>query len=245
MKSVYGVVLVALLSPLTACDQKQKSTDHLLLFTEADAEVEPGTVRVIVSADYMRMDSGENAEGYILLDRKQKVIYSVDRTNRQIITISDSGKELKPTVDLKLSEIKVDSTQDMPAIGGKKPQHYQYKSGDELCYESMSIKGLLPGYVQAMQEYNLILARDSVGALTSLPADLRNGCDMARHTFAPNRHLQHGTPVVLWHKGVFVNTLVDYKENYKADKLLFELPKDYQTTSITELRSGAAGKFIQ
>ncbi|MDH5407744.1 MAG: hypothetical protein OEY00_03950, partial [Gammaproteobacteria bacterium] len=69
-------------------------------------------------------------------------------------------------------------------------------------------------------------------------------CDLAKDTFAPNRHLELGFPVRYWDKNGFVSTLVKYDEGYKADKLLFEIPADYFKMSVTQMRQKASSANV-
>lgn len=239
MKYLYLLSALIFVGLSSGCDRKAGSENLYLMFMEEAPETEAGPIRAIVTADYLRLDDGEGSENFILFDRKQRIIYSVARDRQQIITISEQKLDIASPLELKLSNEKQDDKTDVPSVGGKKPVHYKFKSGDEVCYETMSVKGMLPAYGKAMSEYHEVLASDSMVTLNSMPADLHNGCDLARHTYAPNRHFKQGLPVVYWQEGGASISLLDYKEDYQADKLLFELPKGYQQFSITELRGGA------
>lgn len=233
------VVLIMVLAGLVGCDRKSASQNLYLLFADSGEDSETIQTRIIVTKDYLRFDDGSGEANFILFDRKQQIIYSVARDTKQIIAISKNEINVKSPVDLKLAEVKMDDMQDAPAIEGIKPQHYQFKSGDKVCYETLSVPNLLPAYVKAMQEYNAVLAKDSMVTLNNMPGDLHETCELAKHTYAPNRHFKHGMPVWIWQEGGDRTELVDYKKDYQADKLLFEIPKGYQQFSINELRGGA------
>lgn len=238
MKFISIFILLLVMGMTAGCDNKPISQNLYLKFVELEPDTDPANLRVIVTADYLRMDDGEGSSNYILFDRKQQIVYSIARDTRQIISITkQEQKDVTAPFDLKLAEAKLDDMPNVPLVGGKKPDHFQFKAGDKVCFETLSVKDMLPAYVQAMQEYNEVLANDSMVTLTNIPADLHEGCDLAKHTYAPNRHFKHGLPVMFWNEAGINISLVDYKEDYQADKLLFELPKDFQQFNITELRS--------
>lgn len=239
MKFKVVVVLLLLLGNMAACDRKSVSQNLYVVFAEQEEGTDPSQSRALITTDFLRLDDGVGAGDFILFDRKKRVIYSVSHESRQIITIGISTLDVKSPIELKLGEMKLDDMQDFPTLEGKKTQHYSFKSGDEVCFETLSVQGFLPAYVTAMEAFNNILAKDSMVTLNNMPADMQNGCDLAKHTYAPNRHLKQGFPIRLWREGAYSTTLLDYKKDYQADKLLFELPTGYRQINITELRSGS------
>ena len=137
-----------------------------LLFAEQERGVEPFQTRVLLTPDYLRFDEGENSDGFVLFDRRKQIIYSVANETRTIIIVEPKTHNIKPPFELQLSKVELDDISDAPPIGGEKPRHYQYKSRDELCYEVLSVHGLLPEYIEAKREFNLVLANDSAGSGT-------------------------------------------------------------------------------
>ncbi|MDH5408689.1 MAG: hypothetical protein OEY00_08775, partial [Gammaproteobacteria bacterium] len=153
---------------LTACDQKPKVSENLqIIFGEKEQETEQYQTRVIVTPEFMRFDDGEGAHDFVLFDRKNKIIYSVTTETKQIMMVEDSKTDIPPQPGLKLNKDIIKDTDDYPTLAGKKPVHYKFKSGDEACFETLSIKGFLPAYVAALKEFNALLAKDSMATLIS------------------------------------------------------------------------------
>ena len=222
----------------SACDHKAGDEPYslYLLFAEEETDVDPYQTRVLLTPDYLRFDDGEGSSEYVLFDRRQKTIYSVAHETRTIIIVKPKTHDVKPPFALQLAKLELDDMPDAPSIGGQRPRHYQFKSVDELCYETLSVTGLLPEYIQAKREFNQILADDSAQTLLSTPADMQNGCDMAQSTFAPNRHFELGFPIRLWKKDAYSKTLLDFKGDYVIDAKLFTLPADFQRLTMDEIR---------
>ena len=234
--------LLFILAVLAACDKPaSKGSDSLLLtFGDREMDVEPYQTRVIITPEFMRFDDGEGATDFLLFDRKQKTIYSVVQSNKSITIIKSDVMEAKPPFDLKLGKKQIDDLKDAPTMEGVSPVHHVYMSGEQICFEAISVPGFLPAYVQAMKEFNDVLAEDSKLTLNNLPADMHNGCNLARSIFAPNRHLQDGFPVQVWSPDGSHSVLLDFKKDYVADKTLFELPSSYQKLDIQQIRASLA-----
>lgn len=241
MKIKYLLMLLAVVL-LTACDQKASKVSQNLLLTFGDQEegVDPYQTRIIITQDYMRFDDGEGATDYLLFDRTKKTIYSVTQETKSITVISAEQTNVKQPFDLKLTQKKIDDMQDAPSMEGVKPEHHVYMSGEQVCFEVLSVPGFLPAYVEAMQEFNTILANDSAFTLPNLPADMHNGCSLGKSIFAPNRHLKAGFPIQLWGPDGTQSVLLDFKRDYQADKTLFNIPASYSRLNIQEIRVNLA-----
>jgi len=238
MKLVH-LVFVCCVVFLAACDQSanKASQNLLLMFGDQEEGVDPYQTRILVTPDFMRFDDGEGATDYLVFDRKQQTIYSIVQETKSITVISSAAVEVKPPFDLKLSHKKIDDMQDAPSMEGVKPQHHVFLSGEEVCFEVLSVAGFLPAYVAAMQEFNTVLANDSALTLSSLPADMHNGCNLAKGIFEPNRQFALGFPLQRWSPDGSSSVLIDFKKDYQADKTLFEIPASYSRLNIQEIRS--------
>ena len=235
-------LLVLLLVLVNACDKSQnKASQSLMLkFGDKEPEVDPYQTRLIITPDYMRFDDGEGTTDYLLFDRRKKTIYSVVQSSKSITVITSEPADVKPPFDLKLSHKTLDDMQDAPTMNGVKPQHHVYLSGEQVCFEVLSVPGFLPAYTEAMMEFNTILANDAALTMNNMPADLHNGCNLGKNIFAPNRHLQAGFPIQLWGPDGSQSVLLDFKEDYVADKTLFEIPSSYDRLNIWEIRAKLA-----
>ena len=231
------IVFVFVLVFISACQDKASVKPSMALFAEQETDVDPYKTRIIVSKYYMRMDEGEDSNDFVLLDRKAKIIYSANSDNNTVMTIASKKIGIESPVKLSIRNDKVSSSEKVPMIDGKTPEHYAFSVNNKVCYEAMLVKGMLPDMVKAMQSFADILAADSAVTLGVMPADMQNACEMAGNTFAPSRHLKFGFPVQEWKQG-YSRTLLEYNEDYKIDPKLFELPKDYFQFSVQDFREG-------
>lgn len=231
------ILFLFIAASISACQEKTGVKPSMALFAEQETDVEPYKTRIIVNNDYMRMDDGENSNDFVLLDRKTKIIYSANSDNNTIMTVAARKVDVESPMKLSMSNDKVATSEKVPTIDGKTPEHYGFSVNGVVCYEAMLVKGMLPDMVKAMQTFADILAGDSAITLSVMPADMHNACDLAGSTFAPSRHLKFGFPVQEWKQG-YSRTLLEYKEDYVIDSKLFELPKDYYQFSVQDFREG-------
>lgn len=251
MKNVV-VVLMAII--LTACgDSKQaapkatdlqgqiekKSTTAMLLYNVIEPGIDPYQSRVIVTDDFIRLDENYDGNDFVLVDRKKEVVYSVSSDNDAILVVNRQPVDMPAPMELKLS---VDRKQDAsaPQVDGKDIAHYIFKVNGEACNDAMIAEGLLTNVTKALSEYRHILAGQHASTLQTVPADVRNACDMASHIFHPARHLEYGVPVQESDYSGYKRSLIDFDDDWTADPKLFVLPAEFSRFSIDEMKGTAA-----
>jgi hypothetical protein len=232
MKS-FVVVMAALL--LVSCQQAPSS--HLIVFMENEQGIEPYQTRVISSVDYLRFDDGEGSEDYVLYNRKEQKIYSINAAQKTTMVVEKKQHDLKPPMELNHTVKDMGVMDNAPTVNDKAPRHFQYYTNGKLCLDVVSLAGLMDDALAGMREFHSVLATDSATTFGTLPADMHDPCDISFSTFAPVRHLQNGFPIQEWKTG-YSRSLVNYQLDYKADPKLFMLPGDYFTYSVQQLREG-------
>jgi hypothetical protein len=100
-------------------------------------------------------------------------------------------------IELKLHSVTLAVDKKAPLIDGNKTQNIQLFVNDKLCYNLVTVPGLMPEVVSAMGEFNQVLAGQQSDTLQYIPADLHEACDLVRHTFYPQNHLKNGFPMML------------------------------------------------
>lgn len=212
--------------------------DILLTFIEFEKGVEPYRTRVIVTPDFMRFDDGEGSVDFVLFDRRKRIVYSVNSEDETVLAVHPKSIEIEPPMKLNLEAHALGNMQDAPAIDGRIPQHYQFLANGEICYDTVSVKGLLPDAVDALRDFAAVLASDSKVTFNTIPADLHDACDMSMNTFAAGRHFAYGFPIQEWSPKGAGRTLIDFRTDYRADPALFVLPREYTHFTVQEFREG-------
>lgn len=231
---VVSLLLLGTAAPAPAQDQV---TATMLLYQRQDGGGSAYPSRVLVTADHMRLDHGEDDGDFILFDRRARTIHSVTHGEGSVLDIRAREVSVEPPTTLHYGEQRIDGG-DLPEVGGIRPEHYRLSVNGERCYDVVAVPGLLEDAVAARREYRQVLAGEHARTVKQVPADIRNACDMATHTFAPNRHLRHGLPIQERMVGGFSQVLVDYDPQRAVDAALFRLPPDYHHYTTDAIGGG-------
>lgn len=232
---IYRLLLVAVMGTLLgACGDAGKAT--ALYYNEQEPDGEAFHTRMIVTAQWLRIDEGEGSKDFLLYNRNEKTLYSVNAADSRILVLPKRAVDVTSPAKLEYGVER--GTEALPAVGGKAVTHYRLSTNRKPCYEVFAADGLLPDAVQALREYRTALAAQQVPALASMPKELQTPCDLANNIFAPARYLDYGLPVRLTETGVRTSELVDYSVDFKVDNALFELPANYRRMTIEGLRGG-------
>ncbi|MDH5369893.1 MAG: hypothetical protein OEW99_07700 [Gammaproteobacteria bacterium] len=235
------LVLLLMSGLLFSCANTEQS-DTLVLFVEQENGVEPYQTRMIITKDFVRIDDGKGTKSFVLYDRNKKIVYSTNPDEKTVMAVHEkklkTGQVFEPPFKLTHSVKEIPVMKDAPTINGESAKHYQLITNDEICYDVISVKDLMPNVVTALTEFNKHMATDSVITFNNMPADMHDACDMTFTTFEPARQFEFGFPVQEWGKREYSRSLVDYDVNYKADPKLFILPEGYKHYTVQELREG-------
>ncbi len=195
-------LLFSLCLPLMSYAQVETVSATILNFS--DYVKGPGTnpVTLTITDRYLRIDDNINKDietdnGFVLYDRQESVIYSVSSDEQQTVTIKMLPVTIPSPMELKLHSVKQAVDKEAPLIDGKETKKYQIFVNDKLCSETVTVPGLMPDAVQAMGEFQQVLAGQQAETLRYIPADLHEACDLARHTFYPKSHLENGFPLIV------------------------------------------------
>ena len=227
--------LFLLFLSLAASAENDRSA-QLLVYRVTEPAGEPYISRILVTEDFLRMDQGQEDDGFILLDRKQEVIYSVNGDDRTILQLDPERGErtLPPGMQLQARIIK---GQEMPTLPGRKTEYWGFYVNGELCRSAVVAPELMPGAVRAYGEYLELLAFQHYATQAEVPAELQDSCDQAVYIFEPLAVLIKGLPLREWGKqGVW--ELIDYREEFKVSSTGFVLPEDFQRIPLRERQEG-------
>lgn len=210
-----------------------EETQASLLIYQVESEQEPTYFnRLLATADYLRLDRGAQDSGYILFDRREKVIYSVNHQDGSILVIDPPP--LSEALEAQSPEIELVSVEpvDAPPVGGVKPGHWVLKVDGAICRSAFVLPGLMSGAVEAYGEYLGLLARQHALALPATPAQFQSACDNAVHVFASDRLLHKGLPLNSWDERGYRESLVDFRDAFPVAESEFTLPEGYAQSAM-------------
>ncbi len=216
--------------PLAAADM----TAQLLVYRVAEPGSEPYISRILVTEAYLRMDQGQSDDGFILLDRQQKIIYSVNSQDKTVLQISPRGQTRDLPEGMTL-EAKMNEEQGLPELPGRKTEYWRFFVNGRLCRSAMLAPGLMQQATSAYGEYLDLLAFQHLSSLQAIPQEMQDPCDMAVNIFEPLAVIEKGLPLREWGEQGRLQELIDYRESFELPDDSFNLPEEYHRTTLGEL----------
>ncbi|HEY0635143.1 MAG TPA: hypothetical protein VGE00_07170 [Gammaproteobacteria bacterium] len=215
------IFLVAM--PLQAAETRAA----VLYYRVSEPGVEPYLSRWLVTDKFVRIDEGDAADNFILLDRKAKTVYSVVHGDRTVLDIPHRLVDKKPAKALQQKSRTINDD-NIPPIEGKKPLYRELHVNGELCYSTVSVDNLLPEAVKAMGEFRQVMAGEHAKNLDNTPVELQQPCELALHIFNPLWANEKGLPIQEWDRQGQAQALLNYKVSEGVDGTLFNLPAGYR-----------------
>ncbi len=211
--------------PATAA-QENTTRVSMLSYEEQEAGTDLYPVRVLVSPGFLRLDDGYAESDFVLLDRREKTIFSISHEGQSIMVIENSPNDTVLPTDIDLT---VNRTPDKeaPMIAGNQPEHLQYLANGKTCFQSVTVSGVLETAVAAMTEYAELLADRQLNNMQAVPLNMQTPCFLSRYAYAPAWHLQYGLPLQEWDSSGYTKSLVDFSDDEVMPLTLFELPDGY------------------
>jgi len=210
----------------------------LLVYRVEEPKSAPHISRILVTDEYLRMDQGGGSDdtGFVLYDRGQQTIYSVDHEAKRVLGMQATGNQPETPANLLLSE-RAFEPDDAPELSGGRPLGYQLFANEHLCTRLIAAPGLMSNALEGLREFRTALAEQQAESLVGLPAEMTSPCDLAIHVYAPVRDLQYGLPLEVNDPGGR-QLLVDFRPDFAADPALFRLPEGYSRLSMDQIRGG-------
>lgn len=219
---------------IEGCSLNTKKVQTTVLhFTEKEQGTEIYPVRMLVTDRFLRMDDGDDSGDFLLFDRKKKIIYNTNHSDRNILVINEQKVSIKPPYELNHSAVTGKS--ELPKIDGESVIEYKLSTNDKQCYHLHVVNGILGNAIKALKEYRLALAGEQAQVLANIPVSMQTPCDLANNIFKPARHLDNGFPIRLQDMNGRLRELVDYKSEL-VDVKLFVLPDGYGSYSTGSTR---------
>lgn len=234
MRTIIKIALVAALLVLGGCAKKGPYAT-VLSFQESELGGSLFPTQVMITKQYVRIDSDTGTGNYILFNRKARVIYSVDAVDHTILVIHAHPVTLTPPMAL-VNVVKKES--DAPDFHGHKVVHYVLFTNGEQCYSVYASRGLLRHATRALSAYEKALAGEQAVTAENAPPGVETPCDLADNVFDPGREYAQGFPVRVTDEDKNQKILTKVQHDVSVSPQLFTLPRSYVLYSPGEVRSG-------
>lgn len=228
MKRVSQILLPIPLLLLAASLMADTLPGSVLSYQVSEPGLDAYLSRILVTRDFVRMDDGETGGDFVLFDRKAKTIYSISHDDETIFVIPERNLKIESPERIERSSKTVQPVEAFPNIGGEQPRQIRLLVNGEACYNLVVVKTLLPEAVAALKEFREILSGEHKSLIPSVPADMRDPCDLALHAFYPAWQLDFGLPLREWDEQGKGQFLIDYQENFPVDEKWLTPPAQYR-----------------
>jgi hypothetical protein len=221
MKALLALLLCL---PLVALAASMDEVDY----QDQDPGAAPYPTRILVTPDFLRMDSGEDAGDFILLDRKARTVYNVVRGDQRIFRYDARPVKLAKPVPWKITE-------NVTQLAGN-TRKFSLSVNGKACMEITAAPTLQPDTAAALVTYYATLAAVEADTWQRTPPDVRDPCDLAQHVLDYRRVLRYGLPL----KAVYANGRSRHYIAHRSlpeNPALFQLPTSYKVI-VLPLTSG-------
>lgn len=142
--------------------------------------------RILVTPDFMRMDSGDDGGDFVLLDRRQRKAINVMRDSKLAMVFTSGVLPPKP------------ADWNARLIAGKVErgiQRFTLTVKDVVCSEGIAARRAAPDAARALAELKSILAATQYRVWKNSPRDMQHACDLANQVWETGTTLKLGLPL--------------------------------------------------
>jgi hypothetical protein len=157
----------------------------VLRYVDQDPGAPPYATRILVTPDFMRMDSGEDAGDFTLLDRRKRVVINVMHESGLAMVFAPGTLPPKPVGwNARLAEGRAER-------GGRR---FTLTVKSVVCSEGIAVRHAMDA-ARAMAEMKAILAATQYRVWKASPPDLQHDCDLANQVWNSGTTLTLGLPL--------------------------------------------------
>jgi len=157
-----------------------------LRYVDQDPGDPPYPTRILVTRDFMRMDSGEDNDDFVLLDRRQRLVINVMRESRLAMvfapgTLPPKPAGWKPRLDTRKA--------------ARGTRRFSLAVKGRVCSEGVAALSAAPDAARAMAELKSILAATQYRVWKDSPPEMQRDCDLANQVWESGATLALGLPL--------------------------------------------------
>jgi hypothetical protein len=179
MKALLG--LLALAAGLA-----QAADMSVVRYIDQDPGDPPYATRILVTADFMRMDSGEDDGDFILLDRRKQTVINVMRGNQLALVFTPGELPARPAGWKPRLDVQ---------SGAPGTQRFSLVVNGMACSEGVAARVAAPDVARAMAELKAVLAATQYRVWQATPPELQHDCDLANQVWESGITLKLGLPL--------------------------------------------------
>ena len=156
-----------------------------LRYVDQDPGSPPYLTRILVTPDFLRMDSGRDDDDFVLLDRRKRTVINVLRSSGTAMVFVPGKLPPKPA----------DWASTLETHATPRGQAFKLTVKGQVCSEGVAARSAAPDAARAMAELKAVLAVTQYRVWEASPADLRYDCDLANHVWDLGATLSIGLPL--------------------------------------------------
>jgi hypothetical protein len=187
----------------------------VLRYVEQDPGDPPYVTRLLVTPAFMRMDSGEDAGDFVLLDRRKKTVYNVMLGSGMAMAFVPGRLPARPSGWRARLETR-------PGAAGT--LNYRLLVNQSVCSEGKLAPRAAPDVARALGELKSVLAVTQYRVWQASPRDMQHECDLANQVWEFGRVLKAGLPLEEVEAGGRVRQF-ESESRLPLDPALFRLPE--------------------
>jgi hypothetical protein len=215
--------------------EESKPGTVLIALEREQGMKESFTTRIFANPDFMHISDSRSPADYILFNRAEQTIYSVNNDDRTILVIHKKPVTIQPPIEIDYEEESQPSSA-IPKIEGQQATHYRFTANGKHCYDAVVLpEDYMPEMWSAMREFRLVLAGEHASTVDRMPRDSLDACDLALNVFDPVKHLDHGIPIREWDRNGYQRFVKDYRKNITVPTSIFKLPADFRRYTAAEM----------
>lgn len=197
-----------------------------LMYQEAAPGLGVYPYRILANDKFMRFDGGNDNDGYILYDRKNKRITSVNHEDQSRLIIQHKTDATYKNEKIHVEFIHTE-LEKSPQLQGKKAKMHEIVANENLCRQVLSFDGLLPSFIKAWKEYEDFMQKQNQATLSRTPSDMQTDCFITNNISHASSFLNFGLPYSIKSKDGTLRILQNYQQVEKP-KLFVTPPSNYR-----------------
>lgn len=155
-------------------------------YVDQDAGDAPYATRLLVTADYLRMDGGDDEGDFVLLDRRRREVLNVMRDAGLVMVFASGALPAKPA----RWQAKLDTSMGAPGT-----ERYRLSVDGVACSEGIVAPRAAPDVAKAMGELKRVLATTQHRVWRDSPPDMQHDCDLANQVWESGAVTGIGLPL--------------------------------------------------